>query len=105
MAGGVYGYVVQYPRRRPGDRVYLGDAVYLVPEELYPYRLVVGIDREHLDGVAADPEHVAVKGDVVALVADFDELFQKLVPFLLLAGTERYNHVGVVDRVAQAVDA
>jgi hypothetical protein len=105
VACGVYGDVVEYPRRRARHRVYLRDAVYLVAEELYPYRLVVGIHREDLHRVAAHAEHVAVKGDVVALVAYLDELFQKLVPLALLARAQGYHHARVVDGVAQAVDA
>ena len=105
MARGVDGDVVQYARGRAGDRVYLGNAVYLVPEELYAYGFVVGIDREDLHGVAPDEEHIAVEGDIVALITYLDELFQQLVPVLLLAGAQGNDHAGIVYRVAEAVDA
>ena len=54
---------------------------------------------------AADAEHIAREGNVVALVADVDELAHELLRVALLAGAQGDDHVGVVDRVAEAVDA
>ena len=105
VARGIYGHMVQYPRRRARHRVYLRDAVYLVPEEFYPYSFVIRVHRKDLHRVAAHAEHVAVEGDIVALVSYLNELFQQLISVFLLARPERYHHVGVVDRVAEAVYA
>ena len=104
MAGGIDGGVVQNARRRAGDNVDLADAVDLVPEELDPDRLVIRVGREDLHRVAADAEHVALKGDIVALIADLDELLEQRVKTPHLSRTEGDHHVGVVDRIAQTVD-
>ena len=67
--------------------------------------MVRGIGRENVDRIAADAEHIAREGNVVALVADVDELAHELLRVALLAGAQGDDHVGVVDRVAEAVDA
>ncbi len=63
------------------------------------------VGGEYLDGVAAHAEHVALKGNVVALVAYLDELAQQLVKAAGLPRAERDDHALVVYRVAEAVDA
>ena len=52
-----------------------------------------------------DPEHIPVKGDVVALIADLHQLAQQLVPGVLLPLAQGDHHVGIVDGVSQPVDA
>ena len=52
-----------------------------------------------------DPEHIPVKGDVVALIADLHQLAQQLVPGVLLPLAQGDHHVGIVDGVPQPVDA
>ena len=105
VAGGIDGGVVQVADRRTGDYVDLADPVDLVAEKLHPDGLVVCVGRENLHRVAPDAEHVAFKGQVVSLVADLHKLAQKLVKVPGLAGPERDDHVGVVNGVAQAIDA
>ena len=58
----------------PRHDVELHDAVHLVAEELDAHRAVVVAGREDLDDIAAHAELAALKGDVIALVADGDEL-------------------------------
>ena len=58
----------------PRHDVELDDAVDLVAEELDAHRAVVVAGREDLDDIAAHAELAALERDVVALVADGDEL-------------------------------
>jgi hypothetical protein len=88
-----------------GERVYLADAVDLIAEKLHPDGAVLPVRGPQLHRVAADAEHVALKGDVVALIADLDEPPQKLVPLQLRAHPEADHHFFKVLRLAQAVDA
>ena len=88
VASGIYRGMAQYPCRHTGHDVYLAYAVDLVAEELHAYGLIVGIGRENLDRIAADAEHVALKCDVVALVAYLDKLSQQLVKIPRLAGAQ-----------------
>ena len=105
MARGIDGRVVEDAGRRAGDDVDLADAVDLISEKLDSDGPVVGIGREDLHRVAADAEHVALEGDVVSLVADLNELAQQLVKAACLPRPQGYDHVGVVDRITEAVDA
>ncbi len=105
VARGIDRRVVQDAGRGTGDDVDLADAVHLVAEKLDADSPVVRVSREDLHRVAPDAEHIALEGEVVSLVADVDELAQQLVKAARLAGAQGDDHVGVVDRVAQAVDA
>ena len=89
---------------RAGDDVDVRDAVDLVAEKLHAHGMVGRIGRKNVDRVAADAEHIAREGDVVALIADIDELAHELLRVTLLTGAQRNDHVGIVDRVAEAVD-
>ena len=80
VRGGPDGDVLQTADGRAGDHVDLADAVDLVPEELHPDGGVLPVGGKDLHRVPPDPEHVALKGDVVAFVADGDELFQQFIP-------------------------
>ena len=63
------------------------------------------VDREDLDGVAADAEGAAAEGHVVARVLDVDEAAQQVVPVDLVADLERDHPVHVLLRRTEAVDA
>ena len=89
---------------RAGDDIDVRNAVDLVAEKLHAHGMVGRIGRKNVDRVAADAEHIAREGDVVALIADVDELAHELLRVALLAGAQRDDHVGIVDRVAEAVD-
>ena len=97
--------MVQHPVHRAGDGVEVGNAVDLIAEKLHPDGVVLIIGGVQLHGVAPDPEHIALKGDVVALVANFHQTAQQLVPVPLGAYPQRHHHFGKVVRLAQAVDA
>ena len=97
--------MLEHPLGLTGDGVDLGNAVDLVAEELHPDGVAVGIYRIDLHRVPPDPEHIPVKGDVVALIADLHQLAQQLVPGVLLPLAQGDHHVGIVDGVSQPVDA
>ena len=105
VAGGVNGHVLQHPLGLTGDGVDLRNAVDLVPKELHPDGVAVGVHRVNLHRVPPDPEHIALEGHVVAVVADLHQLPQQLIPWVLLPLPQGDDHVGVVDGVPQAVDA
>ena len=105
MRRGVDGDVVQNALRYAGDGVDLGDAVNFIAEELNADgapRPVGGVD---LQRIAAHTVGVSDKVEVVALVADLGQLAHERVPVVFHAGTERNDHVFIVNRVAQTVDA
>ena len=99
------GDVVQPPDGGARHHVDFGKAVDLVPKKLHPDGGVPPVGGPDLHRVPPHPEHVALKGDVVALVADGHQLFQHLIPLHLGAHPERNHHLGKILRLAQAVDA
>ena len=105
MAGWVDGHVVQHPVHAAGDRVEVADPVDLVPEELHPDGVVPVVGGVDLHRVPPDPEHVPLKGDVVALVADLHQAAQQLIPVPLGPHPEGHHQVGKIVRLAQTVDA
>ena len=70
---GVDGDVLERARHLTVDGVEFADPVDLVAEEFDAHGLVAVVRRVELHRVAAHAEAVALKGDVVALVANFDE--------------------------------
>ena len=105
VAGGINGHMVNDPLGLTGHRVKLADAVHLVPKEFHPDGVSVGIHRINLHRVSPYPEHIPLKGHIVALVANFHQLAQQLIPWVLLPPAQGDDHVGVVNGVAQAVNA
>ena len=65
--------MLQGLRHHAGHRLELADGVDLVAEELHAHRAVAPVGGVNVHRVAAHAEAVALKGDVVALVANFDE--------------------------------
>ncbi|CUO44949.1 Uncharacterised protein [Flavonifractor plautii] len=105
VGGGPDGDGLQPPDDRTGDHVDLADTVDLVAEELHPDGGVLPVGGEDLHRVPPHPEHVALKSDVVALIADGHQLFQQLLPLHLGSHPQGDHHLGEVLRLAQAVDA
>ena len=87
-----------------GERVEGGERLDLVAEHLDADGQLL-VDREDLDGVAADAEGAAGERHVVARVLDVDEAAQQLVAVDLVADLERDHAVHVLLRGAEAVDA
>ena len=104
VAGGIDGHMVQGLDGRAGDGMKLGDAVDLIAEELYPDGTVLVIGGVQLHRVAPDPEHVPLKGHVVALVPILHQTAQQLVTVHGHAGAQGDHHPGKVLRLPQSVD-
>ena len=89
----------------PRDGVELDDPVDLVPEKLHPDGEVTHIGKVDVHRVAVDPELVADKIDVVALILQRHQPLAQLIPLHFHAGAEADDHAAVVDGVAQRIDA
>ena len=87
-----------------GERVQVVQPLDLVAEHLDPDGQLL-VDREDLDGVAADPERAAGEGEVVAGVLLGDQRAQQLVAVAGLPQLDLQRPVDVLLRRAQAVDA
>ena len=105
VAGGPDGDGGEAAGDGPGDRVDLAEAVDLVAEELHPDGAALPVGGPQLHRVPPDPEHVPLKGDVVALVADLDEPTQQVVPLHGGPHAQGDHHVLEVVGLPQAVDA
>ena len=105
MAGGVDGDMVQHPVHGAGDGIEVGNAVDLVPEELHPDGVVLVIGGVNFHRVPPDPEHIPLKGDIIALIPYFHQAAQQLIPVPLRTHPEGHHHFGEVVWFAQAVDA
>ena len=104
VAGRVDRHMLQGAYRPGGDRMKLGDAVDLVTEKLHANGAVFIIRRIQLHRVPADTEHIAAKGNVVALVTAFHQSAQQLVPVKGHAGAQGDHHFGKVLRLTQTVN-
>ena len=99
------GTVGQNARGRAGDGVDLADAVDLIPEKLHAdgfARPVGGID---LHRVAAHTEHIALKGNVISLVANVDQRAEQIVALHGHARAQGDHHFREILRLTQTVDA
>ena len=105
VAGGEDGQVLQPPDRGAGDHIDLAETVDLVAEVLDADGGILEIGGPDLYRVPPHPEHVPLKGDVVALVADLHQAPEELIPGELGAHPQGDHHLGIVVRLAQAVDA
>ena len=105
VAGREDGDVRQAADDLAGDGVYLAHAVYLVAEELDANGAVLVIRGPDLHSVAPDADHVALEGDVVALIAYLDEALYHLVARYLQPHADGDHHLFKVLRLAQAVYA
>ncbi len=104
VGGRIYGHMVQVAHGNPGNYVYLADAVNLIAEKFNSYGVIPCVGREHLHRIPPHPEAVALEGYIVPPVAYINQAAQQLVQAAGLPGTQGYDHVGVVYRVAQAVN-
>ena len=95
----------QIAQRRAGDDVYFAEPVYLIAKEFHTYRAVIPVSREYLDRITADAEHIALKGNIIALIACINELMQQLIHIPDLPRPHGYCHVCKIVRLAQTIDA
>ena len=105
MRGGIDGDVLERARHLTVDGVEFTDPVDLVAEEFDAHGLVAVIRGVEFHRVAAHAEAVALKGDVVALVADLDEALQEEVALHRHARAERDHELFKVLRLAKAINA
>ena len=105
MAGRIDGHMLHIPLHHAGYRVDLTDAVNLVPKKLHPEGPAIGVGRIDLQRVPPNPELIPGEVQVVALVADFRQLFEDFIHGLLCAHPQGNDHVLIVDGIAQAVQA
>ena len=105
VGSGPDGDVVQPPDGGARHHVDLAEPVDLVPEELHPDGGVLPVGGPHLHRVPPHPEHIALEGNVIALIADGYQLFQQILDFYDRPHPQGHHHLTVVLRLAQAVDA
>ena len=84
--------------------VELDDALHLVAEHLDAHAAVVVARREDLDHIAAHAEPSALEGNIVALVADRDELLQNRFARNRLPLVHGEHHLMIALRRAETVD-
>ena len=89
MRSGIYGRVVEQAKHLARNYIYLADPVYLVSEELYSYSLVAHICGYYIHRVALNSEVISFKREIVAVVADGNELSYKIVSADSHSGTHR----------------
>ena len=105
VAGREDGHMLDHILLAPRDGVELDDAVDLVPKKLHPDGEIAHIGKVDVHRVAVDPELVADKIDVVALILQRHQPLAQRIPLHFHAGAEADDHAAVVDGVAQRVDA
>ena len=67
----------------PCKNVNLRDPVHLIPEKLYPVRIIRGIGRENLHHISPYPEGTPVKIHLISLILDINQLPENLIPVTL----------------------
>ena len=87
-----------------GHGVDLGDAVNFISEKFDAHRRVARINRKDFNNVAAHPELVAHKVDVVSLILKLHQLLDQFVAVLLHPCPQRHDHIFIIDRVAERID-
>ena len=88
-----------------GQRIEEADAVDIVAEEFHADGFLVHVGRVDLDDVATDAEFAAAEGDVIAGVEEVDEASKEGFAREVGACREREEHLLVVFRRGETVDA
>ena len=99
------GNVLDHALRHAGDGVDFGDAVDFVAEKLHADGASCPVGGVNLQRIAPDAEGVSCKVHVVALVADIGQAAHQLAELARLSGAQADDHVFIVNRIAQTVDA
>ena len=89
----------------PSEWVHLTDPVDFIAEKFDPIGRIIGIRRKNFNHVAAHTEFITNKIDIVALILNFNELMDDVVPLLCHTRAQGDHHAAVINRVAQAIDA
>ena len=83
----------------------LGNALNFIAEELHADGLILIVGGIQLHRIAANAEHIAPEGHIVALVAILYQAGKKLVPLHCLPRSQGDHHLLEILRLAQAVNA
>ena len=83
-----------------GERIYLGNPVDFVAEELDADNSLGGRYGENLERVSPHPEFVSGEVFIIALVLELDKLLDKLVSAFFHSRSEGDYHITVIYRVA-----
>ena len=76
-----------------------------IAKQRNPDHLFIGAGRIDFDHVAAHPELAASERHVIAIILDFDQFAQDVVPLANLPLPQRQHHTAVFVRRAEAIDA
>ena len=101
----VDGHMLHHALWHAGNGVDLGNPVDFVAEKLDADGPSCPVGGVNFERVSPDAEGISREVHVVALVADIRQAAHELVPLARLAGAQADDHVFIVDRVAQTVDA
>ena len=105
MAGRIDGNMVQDPVHIAGQGVEIADAVDLISKEFHTDGVVFIVSGIDLHRVAPDTEVVALKGNVIALIANFHKTAEQIVPVPLRTHAKRHHQFCKIIRFAQTVNA
>ncbi|OQC71147.1 MAG: hypothetical protein BWX45_01239 [Deltaproteobacteria bacterium ADurb.Bin002] len=105
MAAGVNGGLVKRTDLLPAQRVNDVNRLDRIAEELHAQRLLIFIGRKDLHDIAPDAEGAAVKIDVVALILNFHQTLQNILPGNFPAHFELNDHPQIGLRRTQTVNA
>ena len=105
VAGRIQDGLAHLGQHVAGERVDLAHGVDVVTEEFQPQGPFVVIGRDDLQHVAPHPEGAAVEIVVVALVMHFHQPADERIHGEALADLHGNDHLGVVFRRTEAVDA
>ena len=100
MGGRVNGRMADHRLDFPSEGIDLADAVNFIPKKFHPDGGVAVIGGEDFHHIAPDPELVADKVDVIALILDRNQFAHQLVPILFHPRAQGDNHVPVVNGIA-----
>ena len=81
------------------------DLFHFIAKQRNPDYLLVRTRRKHFDHIAPHAERTPVESHIVAVVLDFDQFAQDVVPVPHLPLPQRQHHIIVLVRRTEAVDA
>lgn len=88
-----------------GERIDLCDSVDLIAEKLHADGVSGGACRENLNRIPSYAEFVSDKIDIISFILYGNQFGNQCIARILRAVSQRNNHVSVIDRVADGIDA
>ena len=105
MRGRIDGHMLHDALEFTGQRMDFADPVDLIAEKLHPDHNIVGVRRINLHHVAAHPEFIPDKIDIVALILQFHQLGQQFIAAFGHPRPQRNHHAAVINRVTKRINA